>query len=33
MGPHKVKMYGEKLLEALVSNEVATDEPRYVDEE
>jgi ATP-dependent DNA helicase RecQ len=31
MGPHKVKMYGDALLQAL-HDEPARDEPRYVDE-
>ena len=31
MGPHKVKMYGDALLQA-VRDEPALDEPRYVDE-
>jgi ATP-dependent DNA helicase RecQ len=33
MGPHKVKMYGEKLLEAVTSEEQISSEPRYVDED
>ena len=33
MGPHKVKTYGEKLLEAVVGDAEVDAEPRYVDEE
>ena len=31
MGPHKVRMYGEALLQA-VRDEPVSEEPRYVDE-
>jgi len=32
MGPHKVRMYGDALLQAVRDDEAVSDEPRYVDD-